>query len=188
MKLCFHAGLKANINESMKIINQKKLFQIEFITLLSSVGAFWLTYSWFNINKDSEFIGSDFPLVQTSIYYLFNSFLLLLLYVFLVKKFYKIHGYLSVLLTLSVLFSLFMFPSFNFLNIFSYDISYLISVPFSIKDNLFFETIISGMLVFLYGGPILIPLFFISIFKNTRYGLLYLFGKLEYSNVNEIKQ
>lgn len=177
------------MNRHMKIINQKKIDRLQLITLLSSVGAFWLSFQWFYYNNQGgDFIGSDFPLIQTFRYYLFNSFLLLLLYIFLVKKFYKIHGYLSVLLTLSVLFSLFMFPSFNFLNIFSYDISYLISVPFTVKDNLFFETVGAGIMYFIYGGPILIPLFFVSIFKNVRCGILYLLGKLEYSNVNEIEK
>lgn len=145
---------------------------IKFL-IIAGVGALWLSFWWYRVNFGSTpfDIGSNFSSFSILYYYLCNSLLLLFSAIALSKKRFLLHSLLAIVLGLSVLASMFIFDSG--------------STQF-LLNNLFLYTTYSGVLMgVLYGGTILIPIFFLAVYKNFMYGAFYILGKLNYLEIGE---
>ena len=111
--------------------------------IISGIGAFYLSITYALLM--SKISHAD------SIYYLFNSTILIASGFFYKEKNKKIFAILSCLLFVSVIGSLFinMNPGGHF-------------------ESFFFFTVISGMSMFVTGGIILVPMFLISVFLSFK--------------------
>lgn len=152
----------------MEIINTRKRKKIATWSLIGGIGALLLSFAWLHFVNSDDLSG---PVWTDSIfigytlwYYLINSALLISVSVLMKKGFYRIHAYLSILLAFSVFSSLLIVDG---------------------SSNLFAYTTLFGLLAFIYGGTIIVPLFLWSVIRNFVIGIKYFVKKVEYRD--EIK-
>ena len=152
----------------MKIIYKKEARLRAILTLVASLGAFWLSYIWLGAAGDSYGIkGSDLARMGVFVYYTVNCILLFLIFVAQNRRLFNFHAILSLVLALSVFTSLF-FPGFQG------------------EESLFVETILLGIFLgAFYGGFILVPLFFVAIIINLVLGIKFLAGRVRYATEEE---
>lgn len=147
----------------MKIINIKKSKKFAIFLIISGVGALWLTYWWFVSSKELNSFLSSKSIV---LYFIFNSTLLLLLGILLLKKQFKIYSILAILLGVSVTISLLIFDT---------------TEGFKLFNNLFFVTTFCGIVFgLMFGGIILVPVFLYGVYRSAISGLKYFRGDLVY--------
>jgi len=157
----------------MNIISRKKNRYLSIFLVISGIGSLWLTYWWYilaMVNPSGPQVGSMFTIENYFIlgYFILNSTLLLLLGVMFLDRKFKIGSILSIVLGILVTASLFIFPY---------------GEGFDFFDNLFFNIIISGMVLgFPYGGTILVPMFLFGTYKGLVRGINYFRGKIDFSN------
>ncbi len=158
----------------METIKKKEMMRWAIFLIISGLGALWLTF-WWNKSMNGDGGGFGFPdsirgVDITTGYYIFNSILLTLLGIVLILKKFKTYSILSIILGFSVTISLFAFD---------------VSVNFNPIRNLFFLTVIEGMLMgFAVGGTILVPMFLIGVYKSLTRGIGYFRGKINYDTLN----
>lgn len=155
-------------NSSLKIISTNKRKKFSLLLLIAGICGLLLTYGFtilsyhntYTVGFSEKDVFNGFPVVY---YYVFNSSLLILLSVFLYKKLFKIYSVFSFILTISVLFSLFVI---------------------GVKSNLFIFTIIYGITMgYSFGGPLLVPLFLYTVFKSFFDNMKVYMNKLAYEDI-----
>lgn len=155
----------------MKTITKKEIIYWAIFLILAGIGALWLTFWWNKIMNSGDVSGfgkpeSMFDVSLTTIYYTFNSILLILSGIILSLKKFKIYSILVIILGISVTISLFAFD---------------LSTGFNPIKNLFLLTIVEGMYGgFAVGGFVLVPIFLFSVYRSTSHGIKYLRKKLNY--------
>lgn len=151
-----------------EIILKENMFLVT--TFIAGIGSLALTVLWYfscyvegsSCFKNDHWNGTlikspQFELNFILIYYFFNSIVLVSLPFFLMFKKYKVHAFLSIILLISVIFSLF--------------------VRFGSTTVLFIDTIRHGIFAFLFGGLILVPMFLHHVYFNFKRGIKYLKNK-----------
>ena len=143
----------------MKTIRERNILRFSFLLILSGLGAIWLSIVWRHmIFKDGLGLSNGVALDNVLfLYYIFNSSLLIILGILIRIKQFRIFSFLSILLCISV------------------SLSLVISRG---NVNLFIYTLFNGITFYFAGGPILIPMFLISVYKSVFLAFLFTRNKL----------
>ncbi len=152
----------------MNVINKNRRLFANFL-LVSGIGALGLSIFAFGSHPyHPSPMSGDGP-IFISIYYIFNSALLILLSILLHRKKFKAFGICSVLLFISVTISLGVFYNGDsYYDFWGFDLGKIFT-----KDNLFMVTVKDGISVIFLGGPIITPMFLISVYLSPIFSLFY---------------